>query len=81
MLGFGKSHSPHRRTSKATHTYRYRIDSRRSLVDRYGQIALRPDRNEVDERMKLARVLEEVSCDGWRLVGISGDDFVFRRRR
>ena len=81
MLGFGKARSHQRRSSSSDHAYRYRVDSRGSLIDRYSQVALRPDRDEVDERMKLARVLEEISCDGWRLVGISGDDFVFRRRR
>ena len=81
MLGFRKPRSHHNGSSHADHAYRYRVDSRKSLLERYDLVALRPDRSEVDERQKLARVLEEVSGEGWRLVGISGDDFVFRRRR
>ena len=81
MLGFGKTRSQPRRKSRPEYSYRYRVDTRSSLVERYHLVALRPDRDDVDERQKLARVLEEISGDGWRLVGISGDDFVFRRRR
>jgi hypothetical protein len=80
MLGFRKSPAHDSGASRKEHTYRYRVDSRKSLVERFDLVALRPDRDDVDEQHKLARVLEEISGDGWRLVGISGDDFVFRRR-
>ena len=80
MLGFGKSHHRNRSSSSSETSYRYRVDSRRSLLERYELVALRPDRKNGDERQRLARVLEEAASDGWRLVGISGDDFIFRRR-
>ncbi len=80
MLGFGKNHSHHRGGSASDPSYRYRVDSRRSLLDRYDLVTLHSDRENADERQRLVQVLEEAASEGWRLVGISDDDFIFRRR-
>jgi len=80
MLGFRRNRARHESSSASKPSYRYRVESRRDLLDRYDLVALHPDRKKVDERQRLARVLEEVGSDGWRLVGISGEDFIFRRR-
>lgn len=80
MLGFRRNATRHKNRSGGHPSYRYRVDTRRSLLDRYDLVTLQPDLANPDERQRLARVLEEAAADGWRLVGISGDDFIFRRR-
>jgi hypothetical protein len=62
------------------HTYRFRVETRAALIEKFDLISLRRDHSDVGDRDKLARVLEEVSAEGWRLVGVSGDEFFFRHR-
>jgi hypothetical protein len=82
MLGFRRHRQPRQGDGRESHqpTYRYRVDSREALLQKYELVALRPDPERADDRQRLARVLEEVGKEGWRLVGISGTDFIFRRR-
>jgi hypothetical protein len=62
------------------HTYRFRVETRAALIEKFDLVSLRRDHAAVGEREKLARVLEEISSEGWRLVGVSGDEFFFRHR-
>ena len=80
MLGFGKPR-PSKSSSSSRRSPRYRVESRPQLVARFDLICLEGEGDGRDERTRLARVLEEMAGDGWRLVGVSGEDFIFRRRQ
>lgn len=80
MLGFRKTPRRHNGGGEGRCGHRYRVDSREKLIQRYELIALGPSGHKPDQQERLARVLEEAAQDGWRLVGISEDDFIFRRR-
>jgi hypothetical protein len=80
MFGRNKVRHPGSGGEHTHHTYRFRVETRVTLLEKFDLISLRRDRSEVSEREKLARVLEEVSAEGWRLVGVSGDEFFFRHR-
>ena len=60
--------------------YRYRVESRAALVSRFDTITAGLDRPPDSERERLARVLEELSQEGWKLVGVADGDFILRRR-
>ncbi len=82
MLGF-RRHRQSRRAERSDGphaSHRYRVETREALIQKYELVALRSDRSGVDDRQRLARVLEELGRDGWRLAGVSGNDFIFRRR-
>ena len=80
MLGFRKSPMRHNGGNEGGSGYRYRVETREKLIQRYELIALSPTGEKVNHQERLACVLEEAAQDGWRLVGISDEDFIFRRR-
>ena len=60
--------------------YRYRVESRATLVGRFDTVTAGLDRPAVSERERLARVLEELSHEGWKLVAVADGEFILRRR-
>ena len=62
-------------------SYRFRINTRKELLDKADLVLVDDGKGEMNEQNRLARVLEEVAGDGWRLIGVSDQDFIFRRRR
>jgi len=80
MFGRNKVRHPGNGGDHRHHTHRFRVETRATLIDKFDLISLRRAHSEVSEREKLARVLEEVSTEGWRLVGVSGGEFFFRHR-
>ena len=61
-------------------TYRYRIDSRAVLLQKFELVAAGQGLQVEGDQQRLACVLEEAALEGWKLIGISEGDFVFRRR-
>ena len=80
LFGRNKVRHPGNGSDHRRHTYRFRVETRSTLIERFDLISLRRGRSIVSDREKLARVLEEISVEGWRLVGVSSDEFFFRHR-
>lgn len=83
FFGRRNDHGPGRSTGySADHypSYRYRVEGRAHLLGRFDTITAGLDRPSDSERERLARVLEELAQEGWKLVGVADGDFILRRR-
>jgi hypothetical protein len=79
-LGRRAAAAPYGYMPREPQGYRYRVEKRDILLARHDLSSGVGDGPADDERQRLARVLESLSIDGWKLIGVSDGDFIFRRR-